>query len=117
MKRVDKSGRERKPSSKSFQRLTAMSRSEFVTLEQLPNIGPAAAGYLKQVHVTHPRDLVGADPYTLFEQLRRVTKFRFDPCLLHQFLSAVRFMDGDVARPWWEYTSERKQEYDSDRVS
>ncbi|MCP4784919.1 MAG: mitomycin resistance protein [Fuerstiella sp.] len=97
----------------SFQRLSELSRSEFETLEQLPNIGPAAAGYFKQVDVSHPQDLVGRDPYTLFEKLCRVTNCRFDPCLLDQFISAVRFMEGDEAKPWWEYTSERKQEYDS----
>ena len=104
-----------KTNKSSFRRLSELSRSEFEALEQLPNIGPAAAGYLRQVDVSRPQDLVGRDPYLLFEKLCQVTSCRFDPCLLDQFISAVRFMGGDAARPWWEYTSERKHERGSYR--
>jgi hypothetical protein len=39
----------------------------------------------------------------------RVTNQRHDPCLLDTFIAAVRFMDGEPARPWWAYTAERKR--------
>jgi hypothetical protein len=29
--------------------------------------------------------------------------------VLDVFLSAVRFMEGAPARPWWHYTAERKR--------
>jgi len=41
--------------------------------------------------------------------LNRVIEMRHDPCLLDAFISAVRFLDGGPARPWWSYTAERKK--------
>lgn len=35
---------------------------------------------------------------------------RHDPCLLDVFIAVVRFMDGEPAKPWWKYTTERKRE-------
>ncbi len=92
-----------------LQQLSNIARSEFTNLEQLPNVGPATAGYFKRVGVSRPVHLVGRDPYALFEELCRVAGIQYDPCLLDQFMSAVRFMDGEIARPWWEYTTERKR--------
>ena len=79
-------------------------------LEQLPNIGPAAARYLRRMGISRPEDLVGRDPYALYEDLCRRTGRRYDPCLLDQMISTVRFMAGEAARPWWEYSAERKRE-------
>jgi hypothetical protein len=90
--------------------LTDASRSQFTRLEQLPNIGPAVAADLKLVGVAHPRDLIGRDPYAMFDDLCRLTKQRHDPCLLDTFIAAVRFMDGEPAKPWWDYTGQRKRE-------
>ena len=86
------------------------SRSQFLQLEQLPNIGPAVAADLRLLGVARPEDLIGHDPYALFDELCRLTKQRHDPCLLDTFIAAVRFMNGEPARPWWEYTRERKRE-------
>ncbi len=33
---------------------------------------------------------------------------RHDPCLLDTFHAAVDVADGRPARPWWEYSRERK---------
>jgi hypothetical protein len=95
----------KKPAS----RAAGASRSEFTELEQLPNVGPAVAAYLRRVGVVRPGDLQGRDPYVLFEELCRLTRKRYDPCLLDTFIAAVRFMAGEPARPWWAYTPERKQ--------
>lgn len=86
-----------------------MSRTAPTELEDLPNVGPKTAGYLRQVGVARPADLVGRDPYALYDELCRVSGRRFDPCLLDQFISAVRFMAGSSAKPWWAYTAERKR--------
>jgi hypothetical protein len=85
------------------------SRCDFTELEQLPNVGPAIAADLRLLGVARPEDLVGRDPYTLYEELCHVTGQRHDPCLLDVFLAAVRFMGGETARPWWAYTAERKR--------
>jgi hypothetical protein len=78
-------------------------------LEQLPNVGPAIAGDLRRLGIRRPQDLVGRDPYAMFDELCRVTGERHDPCLLDTFIAAVRFMVGEPARPWWAYTAERKR--------
>ena len=45
----------------------------------------------------------------MFDELRRATGQRHDPCLLDTFIAAVRFMSGEPAKPWWAYTDERKR--------
>lgn len=94
----------------TLKRLTAISRSEFRRLEELPNIGPSIAEDLRQLGVTRPQDLVGRDPFTMYDELCRQTGQRHDPCLLDVFIAAVRFMGGEAAKPWWKYTAERKRE-------
>jgi Pathogenicity locus len=86
------------------------SRATLTGLEQLPNVGPAVAGYLRRLGVTCPQHLVGRDPYAMYDELCRVTGRRLDPCLLDTFIAAVRFMAGEPATPWWAYTAERKRE-------
>ena len=56
-----------------------------------------------------PQDLRGRDPYALYDRLNRVTGTRHDPCVLDTFISAVRYVEGAPARPWWKYTAERKR--------
>jgi hypothetical protein len=84
-------------------------RSGLTKLEQIPNVGPAVAADLRLLGLARPADLRGRDAYALYDELCRVTGKRHDPCLLDTFLAAVRFMDGDPARPWWAYTAERKR--------
>src|SRR5262245_32988856 len=91
-------------------RSTVASRSEFTELEQLPNIGPAVAADLRLLGVIRPEELLGRDPYAMFEELCRVTGQRHDPCLLDTFIAAVRFMSGEPEKPWWAYTAGRKRE-------
>lgn len=84
-------------------------RSEYVELEQLPNVGPAVAGDLRLLGLSSPQDLLGRDPYAMYAELCAVTKQRHDPCVLDTFIAAVRFMSGEPAKPWWAYTDERKR--------
>ncbi len=74
----------------------------------MPNIGPAGAADLRLLGITAPGDLVGRDPYAMYETLCRITARRHDPCVIDVFIAAVRFMGGDAAKPWWAYTAERK---------
>jgi hypothetical protein len=87
---------------------TTLSRLRLTALEDLPNVGPAAADFVR-LGIRTPRELTGRDPYALYDELNRVTGARHDPCVLDTFISAVRFMDGAPAKPWWEYTAERKR--------
>src|SRR5947209_2923943 len=84
-------------------------QADYTELEQLPNVGPATAAYFRRIGISRPADLEGRDPYVLFDDLCRVTGQRIDPCMLDVLISVVRFMDGDVAQPWWKYTAERKR--------
>lgn len=56
-----------------------------------------------------PVDLIGRDPYQLYEELCSVAHKKHDPCVLDIFISAVRYIEGDPPRKWWEFTEERKR--------
>ena len=77
-------------------------------LQQLPNIGPAAAADLRLIGISEPRQLRGADPMAMYEKLCHLTHQRHDPCVLDTFIAAVEFMNGAAAAPWWAYTAQRK---------
>jgi hypothetical protein len=97
-------------------RATDDSRVAFSKLEQLPNVGPAIAADFRLLGVTQPQDLIGRDPYALYDELCRLTKQWHDPCLLDTFIAAVRFMSGEPAKPWWAYTRERKRELEARKM-
>jgi hypothetical protein len=78
-------------------------------LEDIPNVGPAIAADLRQLGIKSAGELVGRDPYAMYDDLCRITKQRHDPCLLDTFIAAVRFMEGEPKKPWWKYTAERKK--------
>lgn len=83
-------------------------RTRPTRLEDLPNVGPATAGDLRRIGITDATQLVGRDPYKMYERLCRVTRAKHDPCVIDVFVSCVRYMEGAPARPWWAYTAERK---------
>ncbi len=77
-------------------------------LTEIPNVGPAVARKLERLDVAALEDLRGRDPQELFERLCALDGRRHDPCLLDTFVAAVDYADGAPARPWWEYSRERK---------
>ena len=85
-------------------------RQAIARLEDIPNIGPAIAADLRQLGITTPAELLGRDPYAMYDDLCRITGQRHDLCLLDTFIAAVRYMAGDPKKPWWKYTAERKRE-------
>ena len=89
--------------------MKAKTAAKALTLQDIPNIGPSIAGDLRQIGITEPRQLIGQDPYALYERSNAARGLRQDPCLIDCFISAVRFMEGAPARPWWKYTPERKR--------
>jgi hypothetical protein len=95
-------------SSKTAAARYATIRSMTSRLTEIPNVGPAVARKLERLDVTALDDLRGRDPHQLFERLCALDGRRHDPCLLDTFVAAVAYADGGPARPWWEYSRERK---------
>ncbi|MET0355439.1 MAG: helix-hairpin-helix domain-containing protein [Cellvibrio sp.] len=83
-------------------------RNKLQTLTDLPNVGKAMAADLHLLGIHEPNDLLGRDAVQLYKDLCHVTNARHDPCVLDVFISIVRFMQGEPAQPWWDYTAERK---------
>lgn len=77
-------------------------------LTDLPNIGKAGAADLVLLGINSPQDLLGRDPYQMYEQLCVITGQRHDPCVIDVFISVTRFMHGEEPKVWWKYTEERK---------
>lgn len=84
-------------------------REKVRTLTDLPNIGPAMAADLRLLGIDAPSQLVGRDPYAMYEELCVLTHCRQDPCVIDVFIAVTRFMAGEDARSWWDYTDERKR--------
>ncbi len=89
----------------------ARTAAECATLEQIPNIGPSLAQDLRSIGIAHPRDLLNKDAFVLYQSLCAVSGVRQDPCVLDTFMAATDFMRGAPARPWWDYTAQRKAQY------
>ena len=83
-------------------------RSRYTRLEQLPNVGKATAGDLRRLGIQEPQQLIGRDPYALYDELCRITNQRHDPCVMDVMIAVVRFMEGGPSTPWWHFTPERK---------
>jgi hypothetical protein len=77
-------------------------------LTDIPNVGPAVARKLGQLGIGSLDDLRGQDGEQLFDRLCELDGTRHDPCLLDTFVAVVAYADGGPARPWWEYSRERK---------
>ena len=89
--------------------MAASRRTEITYLQQIPNVGPSIAANMQLIGVSSPQDLLLRDPYEMYDALCEATGVRHDPCVIDVFISAVRFMEGEPGRPWWEFTPERKR--------
>jgi hypothetical protein len=89
--------------------MKSVSRAEITNLEMIPNVGPSIAANLRLIGIRSPHELLGKDPYTMYDDLCSTTGVRQDPCVIDVFIAAVRFMGGEPAKPWWKYTPERKR--------
>lgn len=84
-------------------------RTKTARLEDLPNVGKAMAADLRLIGIQAPEQLVGRDAFELYDALCMVTTMRQDPCIIDVFMSAVSFMNGERALPWWSFTEQRKK--------
>lgn len=84
-------------------------RQSLTSLQQIMNIGPSIADDLNRIGVLKPQQLINRDPFELYDQLCEHDGFRYDPCVIDCFMSAVDFMNGNPPRKWWDYTPKRKE--------
>ncbi len=85
-----------------------MSRNEIKSFQDIPNVGKAIEKDFILLGIKEPIELIGKDPYQMYNDLCNVTNNRHDPCVIDVFISAVRYMEGGPPKKWWEFTSERK---------
>jgi hypothetical protein len=78
-------------------------------LLELANVGPAVVRHLERAGITDPSQLAGRDAFEIYEEMCAASGRRLDACLLDTVMSAVEQADGGPARPWWDYTAERKR--------
>ncbi|MBM4277028.1 MAG: mitomycin resistance protein [Deltaproteobacteria bacterium] len=83
-------------------------RDKVSRLDALPNIGKAISEDLRLIGITHPKQLIGMDPFKMYQDLCAAKGKRHDPCVIDVFMSAVHFMEGGEPLPWWLFTQERK---------
>jgi hypothetical protein len=84
-------------------------RTDVKKMNEIPNVGPATMRDFAVLNIVAPSDLIGKDPYKMYDELCQTTGKKHDPCVIDVFISAVRFMEGDPPRKWWYYTPERKK--------
>jgi hypothetical protein len=89
--------------------MKATAAGEAKRLEDIPNVGKSIANDLRGLGIHEPRQLIGLDPYKLYEDIAFITGVRHDPCLCDVFIAAIKFMEGSGPIPWWHYTAERKK--------
>lgn len=83
-------------------------RRDINDLNKIPNVGSATIKYLSKLGINKPVELIGKNPYSMFEELCKITGKQFDLCLVDVFISAVNYMEGAPPKKWWDYTEERK---------
>ena len=88
-----------------------VNRAKLSKLTDLPNIGKAGAADLALLGIHQPADLIGRDPYQMYQQLCQLTAQRHDPCVIDVFISIARFMQGEAPQVWWVYSAERKAKW------
>ena len=86
-----------------------MQRIDIKQFRDIPNVGVAIEKVFFSLGMDKPIELIGKDPYQMYNNLCRVTQKKHDPCLIDVFISAVRYMEGGPPKKWWEFTEERKK--------
>jgi hypothetical protein len=89
-------------------RCVKKSLSKVKQLENLPNIGKSISADLRKIGIERPDQLKFREPLEIFNELANVMGHRHDPCVLDVLISAKKFLNGEPAQPWWNYTDERR---------
>ena len=77
-------------------------------LRAIPNVGPRMAAELIKLGVTRLEDAAGRHPDEMYYELCAIDATGHDPCVRDVFAAVVSYAEGGPARPWWEFTPERK---------
>jgi hypothetical protein len=77
-------------------------------LQEIPNVGPRMAEDLLKLGVERLEDAAGRDPDEMYHELCALDAKGHDPCVRDVFAAVVSHAKGHPARPWWEFTPERK---------
>jgi len=85
-----------------------MSRTAIKSFQEIPNVGKATEKYFDIIGISSPNQLIGEDPYRMYNELCNAANQKYDPCVIDVFISAVRYMEGGPPKRWWEFTEERK---------
>ena len=59
--------------------MNSVSGTDITDLEDIPNVGPAIASDMQLIGVRSPQDLLGKDPYEMYDDLCHTTGVRHDP--------------------------------------
>jgi hypothetical protein len=86
-----------------------MKRRNIKRFRDIPNVGVAIEKDFFALGMGNPIDLIGKDPYQMYNDLCRKTQKQYDPCVIDVFISAVQYMEGGPPKKWWEFTQERKK--------
>lgn len=85
-----------------------VNRQQLNKLTDLPNIGKAGAEDLRILGIDRPDQLVGKNPFVMYQELCLKTAKQHDPCVVDVFISIIDFMNGGEPRVWWHYSEQRK---------
>jgi hypothetical protein len=88
--------------------MTETERETLARLKEIPNVGPRMATDLLKLGVTRLEDTADRDSDEMYDELCALDAKKHDPCVRDVFAAVVSQSNGGPARPWWEFTPERK---------
>ena len=86
-------------------------RQQIRELQEIINIGPSTAEDLSRIGIQKPQQLIGKNPFGLYQEICAQSGEFNDPCVLDVMISSVEYMEGKRPRKWWDYTKRRKAKY------
>lgn len=90
-----------------------MLRTDVKNLQKIPNVGKAIEKYFNIIGINSPMQLIGKDPYQMYNELCDSTHQKHDRCVIDVFISAVRYLEGSHPKNWWEFIKERNIQWNS----
>lgn len=88
--------------------MNEIEREAVARLREIPNVGPKMAADLLKLGVRRLEDAASRDPDEMYNELCALDARRHDPCVRDVFAAVVSHAEGAPARPWWEFTPQRK---------
>ncbi len=95
--------------------MTETESEAIARLRKIPNVGSRTAEDLLKLGVARLEDAAGRDPDEMYHELCALDARRHDPCVRDVFAAVVSYAEGGPAKPWWEFTPERKEREEARR--